>query len=305
MIKKLFAPGNDSALTGFGLLVLRLLLGLAMLFNHGLNKLAHFSDHTAKFPDPLGIGSAPSLALVTFAETAGAALLALGLLTRFAALTLVVDLGVAVFMVHKAASGGGELAFVYLAGYVALLIAGGGKFSVDNLLFGKNITTKVKSVENDPVKKTSYVKVVALLCIFAAIFLVYFYTKIGSNVFGLTGQAEDALHKHIESQSQGNIGLTGFTKIDGQTTEMFGVKGYNLSFEGEITFMSDGVWLTHNPEAGGGLTFSFSKTDVAFSGLNGATRVHSGDQMKIGGVMVGQKSEKSWSFDVGDCHVIK
>ena len=101
MINKLFAPGNDSALTSLGLLVLRLWLGLAMFFNHGLDKLANFSEHSAKFPDPLGIGHAPSLALVTFAETAGALLLAFGLLTRFAAVTLVIDLGVAFVMVHK------------------------------------------------------------------------------------------------------------------------------------------------------------------------------------------------------------
>ena len=138
MIKKLFAPGNDSTLTGFGLLVLRLWLGLAMFFNHGLNKLTHFSDMAAKFPNPLGIGVTPGLALVTFAETAGAVLLAFGLLTRFAALTLVIDLGVAVLLVHKAASGAGELAFIYLAGYVALLISGGGKFSMDKMLFGKS-----------------------------------------------------------------------------------------------------------------------------------------------------------------------
>ncbi|HEY5233356.1 MAG TPA: DoxX family membrane protein [Verrucomicrobiae bacterium] len=138
MLKKFFAPGNDSALTSFGLLALRLSLGLAILFNHGLDKLSHFSAHAAKFPNPLGIGSAPSLALVTFAESGGAVLLALGLLTRFAALTLVIDLGVAVFMVQKAASGAGELAFVYLAGYAAVLFAGGGKFSVDNCLFGKS-----------------------------------------------------------------------------------------------------------------------------------------------------------------------
>jgi putative oxidoreductase len=141
MIKKLFAPGNDSALTSFGLLVLRLWLGLAMFFNHGLDKLANFSEHSAKFPDPLGIGHAPSLALVTFAETAGALLLAFGLLTRFAALTLVIDLGVAFVMVHKivlSGQGSGEMAFIYLAGYVALLIAGGGKFSWDNCLFGKS-----------------------------------------------------------------------------------------------------------------------------------------------------------------------
>ena len=137
MIKKIFAPGNDSTLTSLGLLTLRLWLGLAMFFNHGLAKLTHFSDMASKFPDPLGIGQTPSLALVVFAETAGALLLAFGFLTRFASLTLVIDLGVAFLLVHKAASGAGELAFIYSAGYVSLLIAGGGRFSVDKAVFGK------------------------------------------------------------------------------------------------------------------------------------------------------------------------
>jgi putative oxidoreductase len=142
MIRKLFAPGNDSTATNFALLVLRLWLGLAMFFHHGLDKLNHFSDIAGKFPDPLGIGAQNGLALVTFAETAGALLLALGLVTRLAALTLVIDLSVAFFMVHKMnmAMGNphsGELAFIYLAGYVALLLAGGGKFSADQALFGK------------------------------------------------------------------------------------------------------------------------------------------------------------------------
>lgn len=133
-MKKIFAPGNDSAPTSFALLGLRLWLGLTMLFQHGLPKVQGFSDMAAHFPDPLHVGQNVSLGLVAFAETVGAVLLALGLVTRFAALTLVIDLGVAFFMVHKTVSSG-ELAFVYLAGYVALLIAGGGKFSVDKALF--------------------------------------------------------------------------------------------------------------------------------------------------------------------------
>lgn len=41
-------------------------------------------------------------------------------------------------MVHKTAltgQGNGELAFIYLAGYLALLIAVGGFFSVDTVVF--------------------------------------------------------------------------------------------------------------------------------------------------------------------------
>ena len=82
MIKKLFAPGNDSFLTNFALLVLRVWLGLTMLLNHGLDKLNNFTVIADKFPDPLHISQKASLGLVTVAETLCAALLVLGLMER-------------------------------------------------------------------------------------------------------------------------------------------------------------------------------------------------------------------------------
>lgn len=138
MIKKLFAPGKNSSCTNLALLVLRVWLGVAMLLNHGLDKLQTFSDKSANFPDPLGVGHATSLALVVFAEFFCSLLLTLGLVTRFAAFVLAFDLTVAFIIVHKGVLSGahsGELAFIYLAGYVALLIAGPGRFSVDGSLF--------------------------------------------------------------------------------------------------------------------------------------------------------------------------
>jgi len=140
MFKIIFSPGNDSALTNLALLVLRLWLGSAMFFNHGLEKLVQFKSIAPEFPDPLGIGHSVSLALVMFAEVAGSVLLVMGLLTRFAALTLVIDLFVAFLTVHQAALSGknsGELAFIYLSGFIVLLIAGGGMISLDKVLFGK------------------------------------------------------------------------------------------------------------------------------------------------------------------------
>ena len=139
MLKKLFAPGGDSAATSIGLLLLRLWLGLTLLLNHGSGKLKGFSDLAPNFPDPLRIGHSASLGLVVFAEVVCSLLLIMGLLTRFAALVLAINMTVAFFMVHKTALSGehsGELAFIYLAGYVVLLIAGGGKISVDQALFG-------------------------------------------------------------------------------------------------------------------------------------------------------------------------
>ena len=61
MIKKLFAPGNDSVVTSFALLVLRLWLGLTMLLEHGLTKINNFSDYAQHFPDPLHVGRSLSL----------------------------------------------------------------------------------------------------------------------------------------------------------------------------------------------------------------------------------------------------
>jgi putative oxidoreductase len=95
---------------------------------------------SGEFPDPIGLGSSTSLALAIFAEVACAILIAVGLLTRAAALTLIILMSVAFFVVHKGALSGpssGELAFVYLAGFVTLLIIGAGQFSFDAKLSSK------------------------------------------------------------------------------------------------------------------------------------------------------------------------
>ena len=117
------------------LLVLRLWLGLSMFFLHGLGKLKDFTALSTKFPDPLGVGHQMSLILALGGEALGAALLVLGLFTRFAALSLILTMSVAFFLVHQGALTGernGELAFIYLAGFVFLFLTGGGAFSLDS-----------------------------------------------------------------------------------------------------------------------------------------------------------------------------
>ena len=109
-----------------------------MFMHHGLEKLTKFHDMSGSFPDPLHLGSSTSLALAMFAEVAAAALLTVGLLTRLAALILVIDMGVAFIFVHNMALGGdhpGELAFLYLTAFLTLLFAGPGKVSVDAVVF--------------------------------------------------------------------------------------------------------------------------------------------------------------------------
>ena len=144
MFKKLFVPSDDSDLTHMALLVTRLWFGLTMLFNHGFDKLAHFNDIVGTFPDPLRFGQEASLVLVILAEVLGALLLTVGFMTRVAAAVLVIDMFVAFLMVHKTAMNGGELAFLYLAGFITLLIAGGGLFSLDTLAFGKSTRSRIQ-----------------------------------------------------------------------------------------------------------------------------------------------------------------
>jgi putative oxidoreductase len=70
-----------------------------------------------------------------------------GLMTRLSALVLAIDMGVAFIAIHKGAlsgQGSGELAFMYLMGYVTLLLAGPGRFSVDKSLFGKGGSSQSK-----------------------------------------------------------------------------------------------------------------------------------------------------------------
>lgn len=139
-MKRLFAPGNDSAFTSIGLLVLRLWVGLTMLLNHGLDKLVHFDQYSRHFLNFIGLGPGASLGLSLFAECFASALLIVGLVTRLGALVLAINMAVAFFLVHKMALSGpmpGELAFLYLAIYVTLLLAGPGKLSLDQFCFQK------------------------------------------------------------------------------------------------------------------------------------------------------------------------
>ena len=121
-----------------GLLVLRVALGVQMVYGHGWEKLASFSEKAGSFNDPLGVGSTTSLALAVTGEVLCSLLIALGALTRLAAVGAIVTMSVAFFLVHHAQLVGkqpnGELAFVYLVGFVTIFLAGPGRFSIDSKL---------------------------------------------------------------------------------------------------------------------------------------------------------------------------
>ena len=142
MIQKIFRmmvshEGKDSSnAISFGLLVFRVAIGCFMLFGHGLSKLTGYSQMSAGFPDPLGIGNpAVSMALSIFAEFLMSIALIFGFLTRFALIPLIINMSVALIFIHKADPFNvKELAFMYLIAYVALIITGPGRYSLDALI---------------------------------------------------------------------------------------------------------------------------------------------------------------------------
>lgn len=133
-MKKLFSLSFIPLNSDLGLLLLRVLFGAGMAVLHGWPKLADFSGKFNSFPDPLGVSSEVSYVLAVGAELVGAIFLVLGFYTRFAALSLVITMGVAYFIVHGGHLTGprsGEMAAVYGAAYLALLFTGAGRYSMD------------------------------------------------------------------------------------------------------------------------------------------------------------------------------
>jgi len=131
--------------SSIGLLIIRVGLGLMMLFLHGLPKFQNYQDKVDSFPDPLGIGPKWSLIATIAAEAGCSLLLLLGLATRLAAAALTFTFIVVIFVVHSlhviesdatllTNLKDNELAILYLFGYLTLLATGPGTLSLDAVI---------------------------------------------------------------------------------------------------------------------------------------------------------------------------
>lgn len=122
-----------------GLLIFRLVFGLALFYGHGFEKMSVIlSGQEIQFMDPIGIGASTSYYIAAFAEGICALLVIFGLFTRVATLILSVNFLV-IFIFHAFIAGDGfavlELRFFYLFTFIGLTLTGPGKFSLDYLLF--------------------------------------------------------------------------------------------------------------------------------------------------------------------------
>jgi len=125
-----FIPKN----TDFALLILRVLIGFSLFMQHGLFKFTHFSQMWGHFPDPLHLGSGFSLIFSTLSDGVCSILLVFGIFPRAAALISAIDVLVVFAVIHhfSFSPGDGELVYLYLAGMLTIVFAGGGKYSLYN-----------------------------------------------------------------------------------------------------------------------------------------------------------------------------
>ncbi|WP_332238664.1 DoxX family protein [Sporolactobacillus sp. KGMB 08714] len=130
----------------FGLLIIRLILGLSFI-GHGAQKLFGWFGgpglkQTSGFFQSIGVKPGfPMAVLSGLAELLGGALLTVGLLTPLAGLLIAVTMVVAVVTVHGkngywATKNGYEYNLLIIAAAVGLALTGAGSYSVDALLFG-------------------------------------------------------------------------------------------------------------------------------------------------------------------------
>jgi putative oxidoreductase len=131
----------------FGLLVLRVGIGLMMAFGHGWGKLAGFGERAAQFADPYGLGSHITLSFAVLAEFFCSLAVVLGLFTRAAVIPLIVTMLTAGLIIHADDPfQRKEMALLYLTVMTTLLFTGPGRYSIDRLI-GRNRDTSFSSQE--------------------------------------------------------------------------------------------------------------------------------------------------------------
>jgi putative oxidoreductase len=133
-MKKLLSTKYSENSWHTAILILRIAVGLLML-KHGMDKLSSFT--TEKNSINMLFGAPTDYILVIFAELFCSIFLILGLFTRFALLPLIITMTMAFFKAHNGVifgANGGETALLYLIAYIALLLTGPGKVSIDKMI---------------------------------------------------------------------------------------------------------------------------------------------------------------------------
>lgn len=145
----------------FILLFFRIFAGLLMI-PYGYGKIMDYDKYTVDFfGDPIGIGMVPSLILTIFAQIGCAIFLIVGFQTRLSALVLAFNMLIATKFHFFDPFSVKALPLLFLGIYLIITMLGGGKYTLDSLLF------RSKTKRNDPLfSKADVYNIASLLIAF-------------------------------------------------------------------------------------------------------------------------------------------
>ena len=122
---------RNDVLTSLGLAILRIGASL-MMITHGFPKFQKLIRGDFQFANPIGIGESPSLFLTVIGEFIAPIMIIIGYKTRIATVPTILTMLVAAFIVHRSDPfGQKELAVLYALVFLAVLLLGPGKYSLD------------------------------------------------------------------------------------------------------------------------------------------------------------------------------
>ncbi|CAI3810739.1 hypothetical protein GLGCALEP_06371 [Pseudomonas sp. MM221] len=134
-LKTVLDPQSPT-LTATGLLFMRVMAALLLLFIHGLPKLLNWSGELQTIEDPFGLGAPLTLGLAVFAEVVCPLLLLLGIAARLACLPVLAVLLVALAVVHPDWTlEQGQFAWLLVVLYGGLALTGPGAYSVSGMFW--------------------------------------------------------------------------------------------------------------------------------------------------------------------------
>jgi putative oxidoreductase len=133
MTNRILSPRSLN--TDLAALVLRLVFGGLFIY-YGWMKLSNYDQILPMFGDIIGIGSKLSFNLVIFAEFFCGIFITVGFFTRLAVVPIFITMVVAFFIAHaKDTFEVKQLAFVYMLLCPVIFLLGGGRYSLDALMF--------------------------------------------------------------------------------------------------------------------------------------------------------------------------
>ena len=136
-MSKLFSHASSKTSFNLATLILRVGFGVLMIPSHGWPKLSNFATLKNEFMNFMGLGSTLSLGLAVFAEFFCSIFLIVGFFTRWATIPLIITMLVAFSKHDFVLFAKHDLIPAFILGYLAILLLGPGKYSMDAMISKK------------------------------------------------------------------------------------------------------------------------------------------------------------------------